>query len=389
MSQTEPLGLGLIGCGAFGQFCLEAFRELPDVRILAVADVDADLARAVSRRFGVPGYTDIPTLLSVRDIEIVHVATPPSTHHDIVTRAIEAGKNVLCEKPLATEAADGVGMINEASDAGVIVPVNFVLRHNEVTDRVKAVLDCGALGEVLAAWLVNCAADSNLPQGHWFWDRKVSGGIFVEHGVHFFDLYSHWLGPGELVDARAHTRPGTDQQDRVECVVRHGEAVVHHYHGFDQVGPMDRTEHRILCELGDIRVEGWIPLTMTVDGAVGREGLDAIKAACPKTGTGSEVPNHRDGGACTQVFEISEQELPPDRGDVSGRGKPRKLTRRIRLTCTPDPDKQAVYKRSVQALLADQVATIRDPTFPRRVTDLDGSEALAMAAEARDRAQAT
>ena len=369
MSESQPIGLGLVGCGAFGQFCLEAFREMPDVRVVAVADVAEDLARAVSRRFGVAGYTDIATLLSVRDVSVVHVATPPSTHHDIVMQAIEAGKNVLCEKPLATEIADAAGMVGAAAAAGVITPVNFVLRHNAVTDRVRAVLDSGALGDVLAAWLVNCAADSNLPAGHWFWDRKVSGGIFIEHGVHFFDLYRHWLGPGELVDARTHTRPGTDQQDRVECVVRHGEAVVHHYHGFDQVGPMDRTRHRILCELGDIRVFGWIPLTVTIDAALDDAGFDALRVACPDAAV------------------ESDEAFTPAQGEVSGRGKPRRLTRRVRLTCTPDADKQAVYKRSVQALLADQIAAIRDPDHPRRVTDADGLAAVEMAAAARDLVQ--
>jgi predicted dehydrogenase len=371
MNENEPIGLGLVGCGAFGQFCMEAFGELPNVRVLAVADTIEEAARAVSERFGVPGFTDIPSLLSVHDISVVHVATPPSTHHDIVVQAVEAGKHVLCEKPLATEPADAVGMIHAAADAGVIVPVNFVLRHNAVTDRVKAVLDCDALGEVLAAWLVNCAADSNLPAGHWFWNRKISGGIFIEHGVHFFDLYRHWLGPGELVDARTHTRPGTNQQDRVECVVRHGEAVVHHYHGFDQVGPMDRTEHRILCELGDIRVSGWIPLTMDIDAAVDDAGLEALQAACPDA-----------------KIECDEA-IGTDQREVSGRGKPRRLTRRIRLTCTPDPDKQAVYRRSVQALFADQLAAIGDPDHPRRVLDTDGLKAVEMAAAARDMAALT
>ena len=323
-------------------------------------------SREVGRKFSVPSYTDVDDLLAVKDIRVVHVATPPSTHHDLVMKAIAAGKNVLCEKPLATEVADAVGMLNAAADAGVIVPVNFVLRHNAVTDAVSAVLESGVLGEVLSAWLINCAADSNLPADHWFWNRRVSGGIFIEHGVHFFDLYRHWLGPGELIAARAMTRPGTDQQDRVECTLRYGEAVVHHYHGFDQVAAMDRTEHRILCELGDIRVSGWIPLTMTVEAALDGAGVDALVECCP----GAEM--------------VHEDLLLPALADTNGRGKPRHLSRRVELSFTPQPDKQAAYAASVRTLLADQVAYIRNATHGRCVSDTDGLDALKTAVAARD-----
>jgi len=368
MNESKPLGLGLIGCGAFGQFCLEAFSKLPDVRIVAVADTVAPLAKAAGERFGAPSFNDPAALPARPEVDIVHVATPPSTHHDLVLPALRAGKHVLCEKPLATEVSDAAEMLDAAKAAGLHVPVNFVLRHNAVTDAVSAVLQCGALGEVLAAWLVNCAADSNLPPEHWFWDRRASGGIFIEHGVHFFDLYRHWLGPGELVDARAHLRPGTDQQDRVACTVRHGQAVVSHYHGFDQVAVMDRTEHRLLCELGDIRVSGWIPLTMTIDAALNDAGLDRLVQACL--------------GAVVESTEL----IPEPLRQTRGRGKDRHVTQRVRMSFTPEADKQAVYAASVQALLTDQIAAIRDPSHQRRVTDRDGLEALTIAVAARDAA---
>lgn len=379
MNKPEPIGLGLIGCGSFGQFCLETFSRLREVRIVAVADASEELASAAGRRFGVPSFTDSQSLLKIAGISLVHIATPPATHRELVMAALAAGKNVLCEKPLATQVPDGVGMLAAAREAGKILPVNFVLRYNVVTDAVRAVLRSGALGEVLAAWLTNCATDSNLAANHWFWDPAASGGIFVEHGVHFFDLYRHWLGDGELVDARAWLRPGTAQQDRVECIVRHGQTLVHHYHGFDQVAPMDRTEHRILCELGDIRVQGWIPLTMTVDAALDAEGLEALKATCFKDANQSMA-----GPAFS--FDCDEA-VPAWQADCSGRGKPRRLVRRLRMNFTPEPDKSAVYRQSTAALLADQIAFIRDRQHVRRVTESDGLAALELAAKARAAAE--
>jgi len=362
MAKKEPLGLGLIGCGAFGRFCLSAFSQLREVRPAAVADVVKAAADSAARDFGVPAHYDPAELIARDDVQLVHIATPPGTHHQLVLAAARAGKHVLCEKPLAMNVAQADEMLAACREAGVIAPVNFVLRYNAVTEAVKAVIDSGALGRVLAARLTNCAADSNLPPGHWFWNREISGGIFVEHGVHFFDLYRCWLGDGDVMDAHTETRKGTSQEDRVMCTVRHaGGAVVSHYHGFDQAAPLDRTGHRLVCELGDIRVEGWIPLTMTIDAAVDDGVAEKLAACCPN--------------AKIKTVEKYERAV----GEVSSRGVKRRLTRRISLSFTPNADKQAVYIGSVRSLLADQIAFIRDGSHARRVGESNGRDALALA----------
>ena len=188
MTEEKPIGLGLIGCGAFGLFCLDAYKEMPQVRIAAVADMRGEVADAFGRDFNVPAYHKPEELIGDESVGLVHVATPPASHHELVMKALAAGKHVLCEKPLAMTVAEGEQMLDAARRAERICPVNFVLRYNPVTDAVKAVLDSGVLGACLSARLTNCAQDTNLVPEHWFWDREKSGGIFVEHGVHFFDL---------------------------------------------------------------------------------------------------------------------------------------------------------------------------------------------------------
>ncbi|MHC4981853.1 MAG: Gfo/Idh/MocA family protein [Planctomycetota bacterium] len=370
MTSSETLGLGLIGCGAFGRFCLKAFSAMDQVRIAAVADIVKGPADAAAEDFSVPAHYDPAELIARDDVQIVHIATPPSTHYELVLAAAGAGKHVLCEKPLAMNVKQADEMLSACRKAGVIAPVNFVLRYNAVAEAAKAVITSGVLGRVLAARLTNCAADSNLPPGHWFWNKTVSGGIFIEHGVHFFDLYRYWLGEGEVIDAHTETREGTRQEDRVMCSVRHADgAVANHYHGFDQPGPMDRTDHRLVCELGDIRVEGWIPVTLTVDAAVDDAGAKKLAECCP--------------GAKIEVLEKYEG----NEGKLSSRGVKRKLSRRIRLSLTPNADKQAVYPESVRALLADQIAYIRDRSHARRITEANGREAVALAEAAAEVAE--
>jgi len=363
MATNEPLGLGLVGCGAFGLFCLDAFSEMDSVRIAAVSDVRQDAADEFARIYDVPAISDPAELIARDDVDIVHVATPPSTHYGLVMAAVRAGKHVLCEKPLACSVAHGEEMLAAATEARTIAPVNFVLRYNPVTECVKAVIDSGVLGRVLSARLTNCATDTTLGPDHWFWDAGVSGGIFIEHGVHFFDLYSYWFGQGRVLSAHAELREGTTQEDRVMCTLAYDSGVLaSHYHGFDQMMLMDRTDHRLVCERGDIFVDGWIPLSLSIDAAVDDEGADTLRRIC-------------DG---CEVDIVEPYGGPP----VVGRGVERGVTQRIGLSYTPHPDKSALYAESVRALLADQVAFIHDPSHPRRITEANGLAAVALAEQA-------
>ena len=365
MSNTEPLGLGLIGCGAFGEFCLEAYSTLDCVKIAAVADVRTEAAEAFGQKFSVPAYASPAELIADESVQIVHIATPPSSHHELVLAAARAGKHILCEKPLAMNLAEADEMLAAVSDSGTISPVNFVLRYNQVTRTVKQIIDSGVLGSVLSGRLTNGASDSKLDQDHWFWDKKISGGIFVEHGVHFFDFYNSLLGDGVVIDAHTDVRAGTTQEDRVMCTVKHDSgAIVNHYHGFDQPAVMDRTTHHMHCELGDIRINGWIPLEIDLDAAVNDAGAEKLAEICP--------------GADINVVET----FPPDRGSLPSRGAQRNLTKRITLHYVPQSDKQTVYADSVKDLLVDQVAYITDNSHKREIDESNGRRALAQAEQA-------
>jgi len=360
MGNPSPLGYGLIGCGGFGEFCLQAVGDVAGLRAVAVADVVRAAADRLASPFGLAAHYDPADLSARDDVQLVHVATPPSSHHELVLAAVRAGKHVLCEKPLAMNISQADEMLRAAAKAGRIVPVNFVLRYNEVTEAVRRIIDSGALGKVLSARLTNCAGDTKLGPDHWFWDKSISGGIFIEHGVHFFDLYSYWLGSAEMLAAHTERREGTGQEDRVMCLMRHDSgAVTSHYHGFDQIAPLDRTDHRLVCELGDIRVEGWIPLTVEVNAAVDDERQEKLAACCD----GAEIETLADYG--------DEQ--------VMGRGKEHHVTRRVRMRWTPNADMQAVYADSFRALLADQIAYIRDRSHRRRITEANGRDAVALA----------
>jgi len=365
MGSERPIGLGLIGCGGFGLFVLQAAGAMDQVRLVAAARGRTKRARDVCRSLGVsllPGPTDV---VRHPEVQLVHVATPPGLHYETVMEALEAGKHVLCEKPLATQTAQARRMIDAAKRKRRTLGVNLPLRYCPVVQAVDRILESKVLGRPLAAMLTNCAADTDLPPRHWFWQRELSGGIFIEHGVHFFDLYKHWFGAGKAVSAHAQYRQGTDQTDRVTCTIRHGEGVLaSHYHGFDQIHPMDRAEHRIVTELGDVHLCGWIPTELVVDAAVDEEGAEVLRACCPEAHVQTAV------------------RYSPQAGHTLGRGQRRDVTRRIRMEYRLPGSAEETYAGCLRALLADQIAHIRNPSHKRVVTEADGLAALRLAERA-------
>lgn len=373
--KPRPRGLGVVGCGDFAVFCLQAYAGMDSVRPVAAARCGKDRARRAVEAMGLRVYDDYGSVIDDPEVEIVHVATPPPMHPDLAIRALEAGRHVLCEKPLALTEADAQRMANAARAAGRFCAANFVLRYSPVVDAARAVLDTHVLGQVLAGRLVNCGSDSGLDEGHWFWDRSVSGGIFIEHGVHFFDLLDSLLAGGEVLSACAERRGDSDVVDRVGCTIRHEcDAVVTHYHGFDQVSPMDRTELRLVCELGDVKLDGWIPGRLVVDAAVNEEGLALLRRCC----------------ASGRVETLEEfPSAPTGTPEILGRGMPHRVDRRVRLTYDVGCDKETLYADCLRWLLADQVAWADDGDHSRTVVEDDGVRSLRIAERATQLADNT
>ena len=171
---------------------------------------------------------------------------------------------MICEKPLAMTVEQADAMIAAARKHDRLLVANLMQRYNPVYDAVKRLIQSQALGELLHGYFENYASDENLPPEHWFWDRAKSGGIFIEHGVHFFDLFAGWLGPGTVVAAQRGIRPGSSPpiEEQVQCTVRYGPTVlVNFYHGFHQTGRMDRQELRLVFERGDVTLYDWVPTT--------------------------------------------------------------------------------------------------------------------------------
>ncbi|WP_150307707.1 Gfo/Idh/MocA family protein [Planctomonas psychrotolerans] len=121
MSGTGPVGVGVIGAGVISGTYLENMTSFPDLKVLFVADIDADRARSQAEAHGIPGHGTVDELLAIDEIEIVVNLTLPIVHAEVGHRIIAAGKHVWSEKPLALDHASGADLLAAATSAGLTV----------------------------------------------------------------------------------------------------------------------------------------------------------------------------------------------------------------------------------------------------------------------------
>ena len=361
----KRFGYGLIGAGRFGQFCVQAYQSLAQLEPIAVADLDHHAAQAAADSLGLIACRDIDQLLARNDIQLVHIATPPFTHPPLVMRALEAGKHVLCEKPLATTLQDAQAMIDLAAKQKRLLAVNLIMRYNPLCEAVKKIIDAQYLGQPLHGFFENDAKDEPLPPDHWFWNRRKSGGIFIEHGVHFFDLFNWWLGPAHVEAAQQSIRPGTDLVEQVNATVRYNNTVlVNFFHSFTQADRMDRQEMRLLFERGTLRLLEWVPTSIQLDALLTGGDLEKLTDLLPDA----------------QVETLAT--YTGDDRRVTSRHKPCEVDGRYRITASTGMDKPDLYRQVLCSLLTDQITATRDPNHTRRITETNGYTSLATAVAA-------
>lgn len=206
---TTPLRIGVVGAGAIATLGhIPGFQRLPGVTVAAICDANVARAQSVAAQFGVPAvYEDYQKLLAEADIDAITVAVPNALHAPVTLAALEAGKHVLCEKPLATSVEDGKAMVAAAERAGKILAVNMHNRLRTEMIMLRAMIAeqrLGAINYADARWLRR----SGIPGfGSWFTRRELAGGgVLMDTGVHMLDLMMWLLGFPEVRGVRGVTQ---------------------------------------------------------------------------------------------------------------------------------------------------------------------------------------
>jgi len=185
----------LIGTGFMGKTHAEGIRRLGNVEIAAVASITEQMARDFADANGIPRATgDYREILSDPEIEAVHVVTPNALHYPVAKAALEAGKNVLCEKPLTISVAEAKDLVATAEKTGLANCVEHNLRYYPVVQQIRRMIEKGDLGEILIVQ-GTYAQDWLLYDTDWNWriDSKENGALRAmgDIGSHWMDLIQH------------------------------------------------------------------------------------------------------------------------------------------------------------------------------------------------------
>jgi len=191
----SQLGLAVIGAGGENiatSSHLPALRHIPEARLVALHDVNAEGVRRYADQYGAEAYTDLPALLARDDVDVVIVASPDTLHAEHTILAAQAGKHVLCQKPLALSLDEARQMIAAVREAGVRFGAAQSLRYEAAPRQARQLIEQGAIGRpVYASFSAKGRFYPYPPDSPY--RKREGGGQFLHNGPHYVDLLAYLL----------------------------------------------------------------------------------------------------------------------------------------------------------------------------------------------------
>jgi myo-inositol 2-dehydrogenase / D-chiro-inositol 1-dehydrogenase len=220
---VSDVHVAVVGSGRIAGVHARALAKVARGRLVACADLDPEVAQ---RFAGEHGLTVLPTLADVLadpEIDAVLIATPNALHADQTIAALEAGKHVFCQKPIALTMDDAERVVAAGRTSDRVLQFGFMLRFTPPLNRVKELLDSGAIGTPIA---LTANVFGWEPSADWFYDPAAGGGVILDTMVHFGDLVRWLLGDVERVAAEggAYVLDGArrhDSPDNAIVTMRH------------------------------------------------------------------------------------------------------------------------------------------------------------------------
>jgi len=194
----KVLKAGIIGCGgiANGKH-MPGLAKLPEVGMVAFYDAIPEKAGEAANKFGVKGakvYADLNEMLGDKSIDLVHVCTPNKSHADITVAALEAGKHVMCEKPMAKTPADGRRMVETAKRTGKKLTIGYQNRYRADSRYLYKLCKAGELGEIYFAKAHAIRRRAVPTWGVFLNEEEQGGGPLIDIGTHALDLTLWMMG---------------------------------------------------------------------------------------------------------------------------------------------------------------------------------------------------
>lgn len=193
----DKVGVGVIGSGFARKVQMPAFAACENAEIVSVASGSVENARSAAEEFGIRHFTgDWRETVSHPDVDLVCITTPPNLHREMTLFAVEHGKHVLCEKPMAMTAVEAEEMLEAARKAGVLALIDFELRFQPGRQTAFEMIRAGEVGKIRhAKWNFRAPhrGDPDIPW-NWWSDIEQGGGALGAINSHIIDSFLWFLG---------------------------------------------------------------------------------------------------------------------------------------------------------------------------------------------------
>jgi len=215
------LGVGVVGVGEMGKRHAENIRrQVPQAFLAAVADVAASRAKLAAAELEIEhSFGSLEDMLECKDVDCVLIATPDKLHAQAVCTAAAAGKNILCEKPLATNLADAETALKAVSKAGIALQIGFMRRYDPAYSAAMKRIEAGEIGEPVI--FKSVGRDKNAPPISAY-QSNLNGMLLYNNTIHDFDL-ARWLMRDEVIEVHSYAtvaiRPEVAQYDDIVASV--------------------------------------------------------------------------------------------------------------------------------------------------------------------------
>lgn len=263
--------VGIVGVGAMGNRHAAAWQEI-DAELAGFAGRSPEAGAAMAERYGGRAYADLANLLA--DVDVVDICTPTHLHHPMVLQAAAAGRDVICEKPLARTVPLGQEMIAACQAAGVRLLVAHVVRFFPEYAGARAQVEAGEVGEVAVMRLKRNVFRPRKPQRNWFLEFEKSGGMILDLMIHDFD-YARWVaGEVRTVCCKHLGDPRNTPGDHGLAILTHASGAISHVEGsWAYPPPTFRTQFEIAGSEGLILhdSEATAPIAVRLHQAAGDE----------------------------------------------------------------------------------------------------------------------
>jgi len=215
------LKVGIVGFGFMGQTHYKCWKKLSGAKVVAICDVNPNIEEDTKRAVGNIGdgqeevdfsslrvYTDLDKMLAEEDLDAVSITLPTYLHPKTSIKALSAGVNVMCEKPMALTAKACEGMIAAAERNGKILQIGHCVRFWPEYAKAKEIVDSGKYGKVIAGTFQRLGAAPTWSIDNWFLDEKRSGGMALDLHIHDTDYVQYLFGMPNAVSSFGAKAPG-------------------------------------------------------------------------------------------------------------------------------------------------------------------------------------